>query len=195
MIVNPAFEGARYEALRAAVRRLPDVERNQLPVVIVATSKADVATKYFFPLARWFNTIFESTSGEEQAATVLAVGHNSRYITHELSLCESDSTGCKKACTDEYRQMDEIARYGFDRGKPKPLQQYLCGGLNLKWTEEAYPDHNPFWVVRTTEDIMHGHSDIFNANMVAFVRQMYAGFIAARNQSNEKARSEAKTRK
>lgn len=213
VIANPAFEGARYEGLRAAARRLEKVERNQLPVVIVATSEADVATKIFFPLARWFNTIFESTSGEQQSANVLAVGHNPRYITHHLGLCKS--AACRAACGDpqqagdkseaknmfetkasrEYAHMFQIAKDGFDRDKPRPSQQYLCEGLELKWTEEAYPDHNPFWVVRTTEDIMHGHNDIFNANMIAFVRQMYTGFIAARIQYNEKARSQAKNRK
>ncbi|HYU70498.1 MAG TPA: hypothetical protein VEL09_14330 [Burkholderiales bacterium] len=214
VIVNPAFEGARYEVLRAAVRRLPDVERNQLPVVIVATSTADVATRYFFPLARWFNTVFEATSGEEQSATVLAVGHNPRYITHDLSLCAPDNTDCQEACkaasgtasntlqnnfeakaAREYSYMFAIAERGFDHRKAKPGQQYLCDGLELRWTEEAYPDHNPFWVVRTTDDIMHGHNDIFNANMVAFARQMYTGFVAARNQFNEKMRSQPKNRK
>ena len=91
--------------------------------------------------------------------------------------------------------MFAIAERGFDHRKAKPGQQYLCDGLELRWTEEAYPDHNPFWVVRTTDDIMHGHNDIFNANMVAFVRQMYTGFVAARNQFNEKMRSQPKNRK
>jgi len=207
VIVNPAFEGSRYEGLRAAARRLKKVERNQLPVVIVATSEDDVATRYFFPIARWFNTVFESTTGEEQSATVLAVGHNPRYMTHQLALCKADDVACREACgappdsdkngtqagfkkaAREYARMFAIAARGFDASKPKPNRQYLCDGLDLRWTEEAYPDHNPFWVVHTTGDIMHGHNDIFNENMIAFVRQMYTAFIAARNQFNVKARA------
>ena len=61
--------------------------------------------------------------------------------------------------------MNEIARHGFDP------QQYLCGGLELVWKEEAYKNRNPFWVVQTTADIMKDHTDIFNDNMIAFVRQ------------------------
>jgi pimeloyl-ACP methyl ester carboxylesterase len=200
VIVNPAFEGARYESLRSASRRLPKMERNQLPVVIVATSESDCATRVAFPLARGLNTVFESTTGEEWWATVAAVGHNARYITHELSRCESNDAACQKACgtptgptgvgapnkfetevSRDYAHMSEIAKKGFDAGKPKPSRQYLCGGLDLRWTEQAYPDHNPFWVVRTTKDIMKDHGDIFNPAMVAFVRQMYIGFIAARD--------------
>jgi len=205
VIANPAFEGTRYEGLRAVARRFPDLERNQLPVVIVATSDADWATKYLFPFARWFNTFFESTTGEQQSANVSAVGHNTRYITHELSLCSSP--GCEDPCKKpssaknsgpaafdadrEYKFMAEIAGRGFDFEKSKPEAQRLCDGLELKWTGEAVRDRNPYWVVRTTKDIMHNHNDIFNDNMVTFVRQMYTAFIVARNQSNEKRRSQA----
>ncbi|MDH4187416.1 MAG: hypothetical protein OEV08_10490 [Nitrospira sp.] len=198
VIANPAFEGARYEELRAVARRFPEVERNQLPVVIVATSEADWATRYAFPIARWFNVIFESSPGEEAEANVKTVGHNSRYITHELSLCKGADCEamCKKResgfgpldefnAQQEYEYMAEIARRGFDFTKKKPAQQRLCDGLELKWTSEAYPDHNPYWVVRTTGDIMRDHNDIFNENMVAFVRQIFSAFVAARNQYNE----------
>ncbi len=40
---------------------------------------------------------------------------------------------------------------------------------------------------------MHGHNDIFNDNMIAFVRQMFTAFVAARNQYNDERR--AKDRK
>jgi hypothetical protein len=188
VIVNPAFEGARFEPLRAAGHRLRDVERDQLPVVIVATSEADWATKIFFPLARVFSTVFESTSGnewwgEEWQATVAAVGHNARYITHQLSLCKADDEACqkaRKACEGrEYAFLSEFSKKGFDPAQQKPSQQYLCNGLDLRWTKQAYPETNPFWVVRTTGDIMKDHNDIFNPAMMDFVRQMYVAFIAA----------------
>jgi hypothetical protein len=209
VIVNPAFEGARYEVLRAATRRSgKDLERNQLPVVVIATSEADAATRYAFPIARAINTMFESTQGEEWNAAVWAVGHNSRYITHELSLCESNNADCRNVCNveqraeknndpiqyesilnREYTHMYNIAKYGFDKDNIKPSQQYLCNALDLKWTDEAIPNNNPYWVVQTTEDIMSGHNDIFNDYMISFVRQMYTGFMAGRNQYNQKKRS------
>jgi hypothetical protein len=55
--------------------------------------------------------------------------------------------------------------------------------LDLRWTKEAYPETNPFWVVRTTGDIMKGHNDIFNPAMMNFVRQMYIAFIAAQREA------------
>lgn len=195
VIVNPAFEGARYEPLRAASQRMIMPKRNQLPVVIVATSKADWATGILFPLARSINTIFESQPGEEFDATVKAVGHDERYITHDLALCRPDDQACNTVCNipliprdseqvatqdeiyAEYDFMKSIAHNGFAK---RVERQYLCGGMELRGTDRWNPDNNPFWVVRTTKDIMRNHDDIFNANFSAFVRQMYLGIIAAR---------------
>lgn len=204
VIVNPAFEGARYEPLRAASLRMRGLERNQLPVLVVATSRADWATGIAFPLARIFNTALESQPGEEWTATVKAVGHNTRYITHELELCEAGDQSCRETCGAppaaprgsgedklkaladlEYAHMSRLARDGIAGGKGSPYRQYLCGGMELRSTGQHYPDHNPFWVIRTTKDVMRDHGDIFNPNFVAFVRQMYLGVIAARRQAKD----------
>jgi hypothetical protein len=197
IIVNPAFEGARYEPLHAAGHRLVSrgVERNQLPVLIIATSKADKATRYAFPIARAISTMFESMSGDERwgrewQATVKTVGHNERYITHELSKCDVSDDTCKiaqEACgKGEYAYIGkEIVRHGFDASQERPSLQYLCNGLELRWTKEAFPDNNPFWVVRTTKDIMKDHSDIFNPAMIDFVRQMYIAFLVAQREAGK----------
>lgn len=193
VIVNPAFEGARYEPLHTAGQRLCGVEPNQLPVLVVATSSADWATGVAFPLARYFSTFLERSTGHEDDAIVKAVGHNERYITHELSLCGKDDDACRAACPalapaaqapvgalsgttieSEYRFMQRFAAAGFAR------RDILCGGLDLRATKQWHPHGNPFWVVRTTRDIIGGHGDIFNSNFIAFFRQLYLGFIYAR---------------
>ena len=195
VIVNPAIEGARYEPLPPAGQRMCGVAANQRPVMVVATTAADWATGTFFPLARRFSTLLESSPGQEGDAVVKAVGHNERYITHELSLCAKGDASCAASCPvasfqpqsqakvgtladsailREYRYMKPFADGGFG------TRTYLCGGLDLRSTRQWSPQGNPFWVVRTTEDIMGGHGDIFNPNFVAFFRQLYLGFIHAR---------------
>ena len=192
IIANPAFEGSRYEPLRLAGKRLQKFNNNQLPVIIVATSKADLATSWAFPAARRFNTFFDSTPGAENDAAVKAVGHNERYTTHELGLCDRTDAKCEKTCIDEQKErsstpenkkdikadiddeiklMKKVGKTGFSR------DLYLCGGLQLKGTDNWSPASNPFWVVSTTKDIMGGHNDIFNPNFVSFIRQMYLSVI------------------
>jgi hypothetical protein len=196
MVVNPALEGTRYEPLRAAGPRLKPLDPRQLPVLIVATSDADWATGIAFPLARAVSTILQSQPGEERDANVKAVGHNERYITHDLALgtCQGEAQACRKACPilpeekpakieatvadrtveAEYQLMRRIEQEGVAN------REYLCGGLELAGTDKWRPEHNPFWVVRTTKEVIKDHGDIFNPNFVAFMRQMYLGFIFAR---------------
>jgi len=207
VIVNPAVEGARYEPLMVAGQRMSGLKDNQLPVVIVATSSADSATGFFFPLARRVSTLLESTPGPEGDAIVKAVGHNERYITHKLSLCGTqDKEDCAAACPaprlkerqsvkamsstdqDDYSsklRQDMAAEVALMRvigDKGFKGRKYLCGGMRLEPTAKQVPEQNPFWVVSTTGDIMSGHNDIFNPKFVSFIRQMYLGFIAERSQ-------------
>jgi len=205
VIVNPAVEGARYEPLMVAGQRLSGLKDNQLPVVILATSTADSATGFFFPLARNVSTLLESTPGPEGDSIVKAVGHNERYITHKLSLCENEDKDCAAACPaprtkvrqsvkamsgtdqDDYSsklRQDMAAEVALMRvigDKGFKGKQYLCNGLRLEPTAIQVPEQNPFWVVSTTGDIMSGHNDIFNPKFVSFIRQMYLGFIAERS--------------
>jgi hypothetical protein len=205
VIVNPAIEGARYEPLMVAGQRMSGLKDNQLPVVILATSTADSATGFFFPLARNVSTLLESTPGPEGDSIVKAVGHNERYITHKLSLCEKEDKDCAAACPaprtkqrqsvkalsstdqDDYSsklRQDMAAEVALMRvigDKGFKGRRYLCSGMRLEPTANQVPEQNPFWVVSTTGDIMSGHNDIFNPKFVSFIRQMYLGFITERS--------------
>lgn len=193
VIVNPAFEGTRYEPVKIAGQRLQQVERDQLPIVIVATSKGDWATRATFPLARRVSTLLESTPGAEGTANVFAVGHNDRYTTHKLSKCPDGDTECLNACktpgavekedrsvdhrrntiNKEYRHMARPAQNGFD------TKEHFCGQMLLTATEQWRPIANPFWVVETTAEIIGEHNDFFNENFQAFIRQVYLAIILA----------------
>jgi len=198
VLVNPAFEGARYEPLHVAGRRIESLKKDQLPTLIVATTSADKATRYAFPVARWLNTLFETTEGAEQDANVLAVGHNPRYRTHALATCDPKTDPrCRVACQPseqrlqqaskalstvkaevlgEVEAMEKLGNEGFQQDTT-----YLCHGLKLDISPAPQvPPYNPYWVVTTTGDVMDGHNNIFNPNFVAFFRQMYVAVTAAR---------------
>jgi hypothetical protein len=202
LIVNPAFEGTRYEPLKISGQRLKCLQLSQLPLVIIATSTADWATGIAFKWARFIGTIFESAPHAEQEANVNAVGHNPRYTTHLLSLCSEGDSRCAAACKGDAPSLTEEQTDEATQPTPKEREltiakeqqraalleaeekrakakEYFCGGerqrFNLQLTtEDQYkPENNPFWVVQTTGDIMNGHNDIFNPRFEAFTRQMY----------------------
>jgi hypothetical protein len=201
VLVNPAFEGARFEPLHTAGQRIAEFEPNQLPVLVVATSTADWATRIAFPMARQFSTFLERSSGSEGDAVVMAVGHNDRYITHDLSTCSSANETCANACIaqpaaapkpvgslsaadirTEMAHMVPFTQSGI------PVTAYFCGGLQLRATRQWHPKNNPFWVVRTTKEVINDHGDVFNPNFVGFFRQLYIGFIYARMHTTDDGR-------
>ncbi|WP_404300138.1 hypothetical protein [Alicycliphilus denitrificans] len=188
IMVNPAYEGTRYEALWKAMRS-KCIHDDQWPMVITATSTADQATKTFFPLARTFNTIFESDPGDERIANIHTVGHNERYTTHILSRCTEDDPKCNSTCaaapkslqaeaTDMERTQHLRAESDYIKMKGRMLfgkDDYLCDGLHIKMRPQWQPVGNPFWVMQTTGEIIEDHGDVFNPSFQAFIRQAYLG--------------------
>jgi Alpha/beta hydrolase family len=105
ILINPAFEAARYLPLYSAVRRAK-YPVNQRPCFLAVTSTNDNATKLWFPLGRWFSTRLESVrrnalpwddDGEipadaQESAILHTMGHLPWLITHRLSCTKTDDS-------------------------------------------------------------------------------------------------------
>ncbi len=87
VLVNPAFEAARFHVLRDAARspRPDGTNDRRLLNLAILTSKGDTATKNLFPIGRFFTTLFQShqTNGQYRANNK-AVGHYGKFVTHDL---------------------------------------------------------------------------------------------------------------
>ena len=121
-IVNPAFEGTRYEPLHQIAKRRP-YPGYQPPVFVAVTSAADEATKIAFPVGRWFNGVWENystgkegekiahTPTQQRDANVNTIGHTERFRTHRLEYTPDknfDTKAAKKSsestdCTCPYK--------------------------------------------------------------------------------------------
>jgi hypothetical protein len=90
VLINPAFEAARFEPLEreAATKSFPPGTNCTLAVF---TSTADWATGLAFPLGREVSTVFESYVNKQQArANVIAVGHYAPYINYQLKTLDKN---------------------------------------------------------------------------------------------------------
>ena len=99
-IVNPAFEGTRYEPLHQIAKRR-QYPGYQPPVFVAVTSEADQATRKAFPIGRWINGVWENystgkegeqiahTPAQQRDANVKTIGHAERYRTHYLDYTPS----------------------------------------------------------------------------------------------------------
>ena len=117
VLVNPAFEGNQFEALRAAATsRCYSAE--QRPVLLIVTSKADLATRVAFPAGRFFGNLFERTREDDTQMGAISntVGQYERYITHEVRLVRKSNLANRlnqgdESCSCPYlASTDEFAR-------------------------------------------------------------------------------------
>jgi hypothetical protein len=195
VLINPAFEGSRFEALaRAASLRAyeagkgtggPKGRTAQLPFLVIAQSRGDAATHYAFPLFRHVTTLFERTVGEEADANIKTVGWNRRYVTHELTL-----RGTKDECgspPDAGIQQKLSAEAGWSErhlgtrfAEFDSAELRFCHGLVLRKSPDdasanplARPAVLPLWVLQTDTHVIEDHADFLNTHFVDFVRQLY----------------------
>jgi hypothetical protein len=92
VLINPAFQAVPYETLDRVSRLCFSTQ--QLPRLLVVTSRTDLATRYAFTAGQTLGQILQFSgalrSKDQEAAVLGAVGHFARYRTHTLSTNGND---------------------------------------------------------------------------------------------------------
>ena len=188
MLVNPAFEGSLYEPLfHIATNRCYAVE--QRPVTMIVTSDADNATKTAFPIGRSFSTLFEHTRSTEQGKSMRqTIGHNDRYVTHNLS--------AKKAGKEEVLKKEKdcgcphlVSTSDWD---PSSLLNIIPGvigdnygagvelkGVGSKEGDPTYASNYPYLVVKTDENLIADHNAIYSERFTTFAQVFVINHIVS----------------
>ncbi len=220
ILVNPAFEASRYEALHqvAACRRFPEGQR---PVFLSLTAENDSATGFWFHAYRRVVTLFEKyyqpedvgnqersgRSGKqkhkelEEDANRRTVGYVDRYRTHSLYL-----KGDVPRQTDAYQSKFECANvcspfttaHVLRPPANPPLEVQARNGQTMVLIHEPRENcdpNNPFWVIRVNGKIMSGHDGFFNfpGNQQSYFADFVVNLISRK--AEERPLSETKTQR
>lgn len=206
VLINPAFEGTRFEPLaNAAVRRAyqhgtaENGRTAQLPVLVVAQSEGDWATEYAFPAFRTVTTLAEHTEGSEREPNIHTVGWLSRYQTHRLSL-DAGVSECRdwdpnianrrnRLWNHVNAENQRVQDLRCNRYREFGGDLQLCGKLHLK--HEPKMPFSPVWVIKTDEKVIKDHNDVLNPNFQIFIRQIYQSVLRAEDDFQVKAVTEA----
>lgn len=197
VLINPAFEGTRFEPLARAVSareyQVPDMggacnRSAQLPVLVVAQSKGDLATKLAFPAFRTVTTLFENTHGygtAESKANISTVGWTQRYQTHYLGLTDADDE-CHVPEPGASLTQRLIAEASWAERKIASgfagFNDHIafCEGLRMNREPPGtstdallHPPYSPVWTMLTDTQIIKDHNDLLNPKFVRFMRQLY----------------------
>jgi len=183
VLINPAFEASRYDAIFNAARRY-NSERYELPLLVTITSDNDNATGTLFPVARAANSAFQypATSDLESRAMKRTHGHMTEYLTHELrfegqwSNADERYDPCRTADESAALRKEFVERLKASYPRPAPgrLQRQFCGGLALTWSGGplSTPD-SIVWNIRTHASVIDGHNGIHRRPFEYFLEQMY----------------------
>ncbi|WP_409280702.1 hypothetical protein [Pseudomonas defluvii] len=153
VLINPAFEAQRYSVIHNLAAARNYYPAQQLPVELILTSQSDNATKYLFPAGRYVSTLFDRNGWDPQNVT--AVGHYKPYITHTLSRSPSaPSLTLKQAWLKN----------------AKPDRDLCVAGLTLR--REQLSERNPYLNVSVAGDLINGHNDIDEPQIIEFIKQV-----------------------
>jgi hypothetical protein len=186
ILLNPAFEALRHYDLNQmalAIQRYPEDQR---PVLSIFTSKGDWATHYFFPIGRFFSTLFENNRDRDQKTAGLeTVGWFKPFVTHKLIYTAKSSIATTQTSTlniatntHEYHTFDKLLESSNhvkeERGKWHPngprAQTYTFDDTILQPNAGFHPG-DPFLVVSVDQEVMYDHNDITNPVLINFLRE------------------------
>lgn len=166
VLVNPAFEAARFHAIQRKAGEF-EFAAGQRPIMAIFTSESDTATKRAFPIGRALATVFsEHRDAEQRRENIRAIGHYDPFRTHELLLTSDGESGPVElgaiACSwKDYRKgLSDHWQAG-----PVVLQRLSTSGAHR---------FNPYMVVRVADGIISGHSEIWGEQFADFLYRFVA---------------------
>lgn len=179
VLMNPAFEAMRFATLydisqQNCRRYFP----GQPPRLAILTSKKDYATRFAFPLGRFFSTLFESHSTlqrhhctaagrkpvdiDEGDADRNTVGHFEPYLTHRLVTAPTRQT---RSADFSYRELQNSWS-----------KQSQNGSLNFEGVDLVHLGNtqplNPYLNIQADGELIGDHNDIWGDRVIGFIRDL-----------------------
>jgi hypothetical protein len=186
MLVNPAFEAARYGVLENIATSQTYLVSNMVNLAVF-TSKTDYATKIAFPLGRYVSTLFDNyQSSLERRANHTAVGHFPEYTTHDLNPTEIKKASKAARLHEQVEQADTISQRATElkaqarrhREKPPGNEEgvvYHFIGSDLVLRRNRDP-RMPIFVVAVDSKIIPDHNAIDEPEFRRFLAQFITAF-------------------
>jgi hypothetical protein len=186
MLVNPAFEAARYGVLEGIATSQTYLTSNMVNLAVF-TSKTDDATKIAFPLGRYVSTLFDNyQSSLERKANHTAIGHFPEYTTHDLRATEIKKASKAVRLREQVEQADELSQRATElkaqarRPKQKPqgddeevVYHFIGSDLVLRPNRDP---RMPLFIVSVDSKIIPNHNAIDEPEFRRFLAQFITAF-------------------
>ncbi len=174
LLVNPAFEAARYLPVFEQIKDNHGFVPNQPPVFVCVTASNDYATRYVVPARRELGHNRRVDAGMGSATGPVAHDGASRLDANTRTVgARSAATRLAPAHSPPSKSA-RPANLITSGGQPEVSSSR---GALLKRLP-TFPADNPFWVVSATPEVVDGHNGIFGDVFVGFVHDLVATHMA-----------------
>jgi hypothetical protein len=203
VLVNPAFEAALYRSLHDLSRSFHGFAPQQGTVLVIVASETDMPNKTWFPLGRALETVWEKTARKEDGALLrTAVGNYEAFFGYRLTAAPGAARPpapgasfgapdprclCELPLEDvNEEQLVDLARRVAALGSPEPADASPAPGALSRFGRAELArlgdtdPKNPFWVVRASDEVIHGHSGFFTNAYTDFVRGVVLEAVSRR---------------
>jgi hypothetical protein len=184
ILLNPAFEAARFYDLAQLARSVAAYAPDQRPVLSVFQSRGDWATRDFFPIGQAVATVFQQhRSSFQKTANHQSVGWFEPFITHDLNYEPTAAAPPTNAPAGPSTEKPELrARERFSRAARNIIAQRRLWRLSSAQittnmigncamiSRPNYRLRNPILVVSVDTAIMKDHDDIGNPRLIDFLQ-------------------------
>lgn len=189
VLINPAFEAARFETVQrlATTKTFPPGTNCTL---VVFTSTADWATGLAFPAGRHFSTLFETYEKhiDQAKADVTAVGHYQPYLNYDLkTISQSWRTNKTSTVTNEVPASESAAQVVSVRQHvQRNLKQLNVNTNDLSYTFSRCQllartncvRNDPVFNVAVDPNIIPDHDTIDRPVFIRFLSEFLAVFAS-----------------
>jgi len=166
VLINPAIEAMRFFSIYDMTQEYINTNINknqklqiQLPKLVILSSEADFENKRLFPIGRYLslfmlNKFYDKIKRkyseiDEEKAELQVIGQFENYIGYSLKI--DDSFPIKEK-NDEYEIINKLKRQWFDS------KESIFNFPETKLTIEKGNRLIPYLIIKTTKDIIPGHS-------------------------------------
>ncbi len=166
ILLNPAFDAARFPALDDLSRNAESFSQEQIPILLSVSTDNDYATKFAFPVGQFVGS-------ERSNLELTTIGNYFEYQTHTLT--QTDQSKCLSS------EDNSLSERFFDSGI------CLARIVNTSRADGAIPEitpHDPFLVARTTSDIINGHGGIWDKEFSNWLFAFISALIEKRDRSH-----------
>ncbi|MDN2671058.1 hypothetical protein OX459_06560 [Janthinobacterium sp. SUN026] len=167
VLVNPALEAAQYENIHQMASRR-SYDKAQAPVMLVISSQGDWARKWAFPIGRALgSTINGKPDDDRWPLWGKALGEYGPQRTHVMSVKLDEPVVEQNFDPAEYEHSPcKVAQRDLSAEKK-------YGNVDFRPIEPHRP-YNPFIVAYTDNNLVIGHSGIFENSLRSFINDFVA---------------------